>query len=170
MTDGRWHRFRILAGTLLGLAVILAGCTRDPAGLPQPGAVALPLALTGLAGEAIELRPQPGQPLWLSFWASWCYPCRTEWPELDQAQRELASAGVKLIGVNVADPAETVTTFLAEHPTAMTVVRDPEGRAAQRYGVTGFPTHILIDADGTVRSVVRGPLNARRARILLGLP
>jgi hypothetical protein len=47
------------------------------------------------------------------------------------------------------------------------VLLDPQGQAAARYGVIGFPTHILIDEAGVVRAVVRGPLDATRARRLL---
>jgi hypothetical protein len=58
---------------------------------------------------------------------------------------------------------------LESHPAAFTVALDQHGAMAARYRVTGFPTHVLIDRMGVVRAIVHGPLDALRARRLLGL-
>jgi thiol-disulfide isomerase/thioredoxin len=127
------------------------------------------LTVTALDGTRAEVRAEPGQMLWLSFWASWCSPCRAEWPDLNAAQRDLADSGVELVAISVHEPAAAVEQFLQAQPAAFRVVRDPEGQAAAHYGVIGFPTHVLIDSTGVVRAIVRGPLNGHRAQVLLGI-
>jgi cytochrome c biogenesis protein CcmG, thiol:disulfide interchange protein DsbE len=96
-------------------------------------------------------------------------PCQIEWPSLNQAQHNLAGYRVRLVAVSVNESAGTVRAFLDTHQAAFTVLLDPHGELAARYSVIGFPTHILIDKAGIVRAIVRGPLDAVRARTLLEL-
>lgn len=62
-----------------------------------------------------------------------------------------------MVAISVHESTDTVQRFL------------PKGQAAARYGVIGFPTHVLIDDTGVVRAVVRGPLDAARVRRLMSL-
>lgn len=153
---------------LAAIALLLSACAAggDPA---RQGDSAPPLAVTTLTGTSSEVRPTAGSKLWLAFWATWCYPCRAEWPGLNQAQSDLAGDGLTLVAISVNEPAGTVQQFLDQQPATFKVFLDPQGQAAARYGVIGFPTHILIDDAGVVRAVVRGPLDATRARKLLAL-
>lgn len=156
---------------LLGAAVaaLLAGCATANGAPIRSGQAAPALAVITLAGAPSEVRSQPGQVLWLNFWASRCYPCRAEWPGLNQAQRNLAGEGLQLVAISVNERPDVVKQFLDTQPASFEVTLDPHGQAAARYGVIGFPTHVLIDTTGVVRAVVRGPLDEARARRLLGL-
>ncbi|MBK9941269.1 MAG: TlpA family protein disulfide reductase [Kouleothrix sp.] len=165
---GRAHNRAAVAGTALVLAGLLFGCGAGTGPVHQ-GQAAPVLAITTRAGAPAALQPAAGQSLWLVFWASWCYPCRAEWPGLNQAQHDLADRGVRLVAISVNEPASALEQFLTEHAAAFEIARDPEGQAAARYGVVGFPTHVLIDGTGIVRAVVRGPLDGARARALLQL-
>ena len=156
---------------LMGLAAItllLSACAGG-GGPAHQGDSAPRLAVTTLTGMSSEVRPTAGSKLWLTFWATWCYPCRAEWPGLNQAQRDMAGDGLTLVAISVNEPAGTVQQFLDQQPATFKVFLDPQGQAAARYGVIGFPTHVLIDDAGVVRAVVRGPLDATRARKLLAL-
>jgi thiol-disulfide isomerase/thioredoxin len=150
------------------IALLVSACA-EGGGPARQGDIAPPLAVTTLAGAPSEVRPTAGGTLWLTFWATWCYPCRAEWPGLNQAQRDFAGDELTLVAISVNEPAGTVQQFLNQQPATFEVVLDPQGQAAARYGVIGFPTHILIDGAGVVRAVVRGPLDATRARKLLAL-
>ncbi|MBS1967229.1 MAG: TlpA family protein disulfide reductase [Chloroflexi bacterium SZAS-1] len=125
------------------------------------------LTITTRTGASAEIVPAGDHALWLVFWASWCYPCRAEWPGLNKAQQEQAAMQVRLVAISVDEQASTLEQFLAAHPANFEVVRDPEGQIAKRFGVMGFPTHVLIDEAGVVRAIVRGPLDGARARALL---
>jgi thiol-disulfide isomerase/thioredoxin len=149
------------------VALLTGGCASG--GPVRQGQAAPALAVTTLAGTPDEVRPAHGQALWLNFWASWCRPCRAEWPQLNQAQRDLAGQGLTLIAISVNERAGAVEQFLEEHPAGFAVVLDPSGEAAARYGVIGFPTQVLIGRDGVVQAIVRGPLDEARARELLDL-
>ncbi len=157
-------RALILLLTLLALA----GCGgRAPAPLAT-GAQVPVLRVATLAGDSVNLLGTPGQATWVSFWASWCAPCREEWPTLNAAVRTFGPA-VRIVAVSVNEPQASVAGFVAEHPADFVVAVDPEGALAGRFGVVGFPTHFLIDGDGVVRQVVRGPLDGARAASLLAI-
>lgn len=154
---------------LILLLVLLAGCAGAPEG-PLTAGDRLPEAtVETLSGETINLGGEPGQAVWVSFWAGWCAPCREEWPGINAAAQSFGPT-VRVVAVNVNEEPATVAFFVHEHPADFTVVLDPEGVLAERFGVVGLPTHFLIDADGVVRQVVRGPLDGPRAAALLGLP
>jgi thiol-disulfide isomerase/thioredoxin len=150
---------------IAAVALLLGGCGAAR-GLVHQGDLAPPLAVMSLSGAPTEVRPAQ-HALWLTFWATWCYPCRAEWPGLNQAQRELVGDGLKLVAISVNEQPGAVQAFLEQQPASFEVVLDPQGQAAARYGVVGFPTHILIDDEGVVRAVVRGPLDAPHVRRLL---
>lgn len=154
---------------LLLLILALAGCSAAPAGPPAAGDRLPAGAVQTLAGEPIALGGEPGQAVWISFWASWCAPCREEWPGIAAAARSFGPA-VRIIAVNVNESPDTVAAFVADHPAGFTVALDPRGRLAAQFGVAGMPTHFLIDGHGIIRQVVRGPLDGPRAAALLGFP
>jgi cytochrome c biogenesis protein CcmG/thiol:disulfide interchange protein DsbE len=162
-------RRRLLRSLLPLLLLALASCGRAPAGPLAAGDQLPELTAAGLSGETLSLAGAPGQAVWISFWASWCAPCREEWPDINAAVHDLGPA-VRIVAVAVNEPSATVAAFVAEHPAEFSVAVDPEGALAERFGVVGFPTHILIDGDGVLRRVVRGPLDGPRAADLLGLP
>jgi cytochrome c biogenesis protein CcmG, thiol:disulfide interchange protein DsbE len=160
-------RHLVLLGSIV--MFLLAGCASAAAGPVGLGQAAPALAVTNLAGAPMEVRTVAGRALWLNFWASWCYPCRAEWPALNQAQPELAAIGMDLVAISVNERPRYVSSFLESHPAAFMVALDQQGAMAARYSVVGLPTHVLIDRMGVVRAIVHGPLDAQRARRLLGL-
>lgn len=151
-------------------ALLLGGCADSATAPARQGDAAPSLAVTTRGGTPSLVSAAPGRALWLNFWASWCAPCRAEWPGLNTAQRNMAAEGLELVAINVNEQADAVERFLTEQPASFEVMLDPQGQAAARYGVIGFPTHVLIDNTGVVRAIVRGPLDEARARRLLDMP
>jgi thiol-disulfide isomerase/thioredoxin len=116
-------------------------------------------ALLGLDGEPITLAALRGRPLWLVFWATWCPPCQSETPDLQRAFEAHASDGLRLIAIDVQEPAEIVADYMATYDLTYTAALDPSGAIMRAYGVFGLPTHYFIDEDGIVRDRVYGPLS-----------
>src|SRR5262245_34985389 len=108
----------------VAVALLLGGCATATSGPIRPGQIAPALVVTTLEGEPSQVRPQPGQALWLSFWASWCHPCRAEWPDLNQAQRDLAESGLTLVAISVNEQPAAVAQFLKTHPASFEVALD----------------------------------------------
>ena len=119
----------------------------------RPPAPDRSLPILGGPGTA-SLAQFRGRVVVLSFYASWCTPCREQAPLLEQAGRALASAGTALL-VDDADDPGAASTFVAEHGLDMPVVADANGLLARDYDVRGLPETFVIDPEGRVVAISR---------------
>jgi cytochrome c biogenesis protein CcmG/thiol:disulfide interchange protein DsbE len=101
------------------------------------------------ADSRIALKSFRGRPLVVNFWASWCDPCREEAPELVRAARAY-SKRVRFLGVNILDGREEALKYLGQYRIRYPNVQDTRAVVAKRYGVTGAPETVFIDARGNV--------------------
>ena len=124
-----------------------------PAGQPSPTFDAIDMQ--GVRWRSADLR---GQAVVLNYWASWCEPCRAEMPSLEK----LAQGGtgrLRVITINFKESPRTISQFKEQIQLQLPVVIDADGALAKTYGVRIFPSTVLIDSQGKVRSVVRGNLD-----------
>lgn len=117
-----------------------------------------PLSLLSLDGEPVELRPGDGAPLLVHFWATWCPSCVEELPLLEAAVARCPADRVRIVSVDVDEPAETVRAWLAERGIALPVLRDPKGVAWRQLGGGGLPLNATWS--GGRRRVEVGPRDA----------
>jgi thiol-disulfide isomerase/thioredoxin len=106
-------------------------------------------------GTEISLDTTSGKAYVVSFWASWCGPCRRELPILSNIQR-IAGARIQVIAVNIED--REVFRKLQHSVVALglTPAFDPGRKAQHAYGVNGIPHMIIIGRDGRISAVHRG--------------
>jgi cytochrome c biogenesis protein CcmG/thiol:disulfide interchange protein DsbE len=101
-----------------------------------------------------------GKVVVLNFWASWCQPCRTETPLLEKLQRQIASRGGTVLGVNFRDTTGDANAFARKYGLTYPSLRDVDGDLAQDYGTRALPETFVIDRQGKVTAVSRGQVNA----------
>jgi cytochrome c biogenesis protein CcmG, thiol:disulfide interchange protein DsbE len=93
----------------------------------------------------------------VNFWASWCTPCRDEFPLFRDQLAELGPKdGLVIIGVMYEDQAELARQFLAQLDATWPTVPDPDGSLAAAYRVVAPPQTYFIDADGVLRAIQIG--------------
>ncbi len=96
-----------------------------------------------------------GRPVLLTFWASWCGPCRVELPELSKLYGELAGRGFVLLTVNVDHNPVAGRRFLDALGLSLPVYRlNP--RDTKAIGIDALPANILLDADGRFVQAYKG--------------
>jgi peroxiredoxin len=142
-----------------GMATAKDGAPKlEPA--PIAGYPAPDFELANLKGEKVRLSDYRGMPVILNFWATWCGPCRAEFPEFQAAAVDNADRLV-IIGVNntYADNPEAVPEFVREMGVTFPILLDNEQQVVNAYNVLGLPTTVFIDSKGVVNEVFTGPLN-----------
>ncbi|MEU4678831.1 redoxin family protein [Micromonospora sp. NPDC023737] len=159
MTAGRLRRLPVGRATLLllvvAVAVVLAAGLRTGTA-PTTGAAGDPIpapALDGatLDGGRFDLTEARGQVVLVNVFASWCGPCRDELPLLADTVRRWSPHGLRVVGLNLRDGPEAVRALLAETgTTGLTVLPDPDGTQAVRWGVRGVPETFVVDRDGRI--------------------
>jgi thiol-disulfide isomerase/thioredoxin len=110
-------------------------------------------------GDAAAFRAQlaklKGYPVVVNKWASWCAPCRAEFPHFQNQSGRLAKR-VAFIGVNSNDNDEDARRFLEEYPVPYPSFKDPSLKIAGVFGGIGFPTTAFYDSKGEVAYVKQG--------------
>jgi cytochrome c biogenesis protein CcmG/thiol:disulfide interchange protein DsbE len=96
----------------------------------------------------------------VNFWASWCVPCRQEAPALERFQRRHGDGHFTVVGIDSRDLSGDGREFVAKYGLSYPQLRDGDGNAAHDFGTTGVPENFLIDPQGKVRLLVRGPVTA----------
>ncbi len=136
----------------------LAEARAQLAGAPAPLA-----ALHARGGELLdadverEVRRLRGFPVVINKWASWCGPCRTEFPIF---ARVAARTGreVAFLGLDTKDDRGDALAFLRDEPVAFPHLFDPDARGARAVEAgTSFPTTVFLDRAGRVAGVHQGP-------------
>lgn len=153
----------ILIGAGVGLAVLTAfgiggpfvsqfGVTMDgkPYLAPEGDSPAPSFELQDLAGERVSLSGLKGRPVVVNFWATWCGPCRTEMPVLEEHFAE-NGGDLVILGVNVGEPADKVGEYVEELGLTFPILLDTESEVYSLYRVRGMPTTFFVDAEGIVR-------------------
>ena len=106
-------------------------------------------------GTKVTMESFRGQPVLITFWASWCGPCRLELPELQKMHEEFGERGFVLITVNVDDSSMAAKRFLE-----VTRLEIPVYRVARAdlltLGVRNIPTNILLDLEGHPARIYEG--------------
>ena len=125
------------------------------------GELAPEINLKSLNSDPIVLSKLEGHPVLVNFWATWCGPCREEFPAIQRAYKKYKDQGFVVIGVNFQDENsdEGVMTFMRNSVANFPIVRDTGERVGRMYNVRGLPTSFFIDKKGVIRdSVVGGPM------------
>lgn len=99
------------------------------------------------SGKVLTLEQLRGKPVLITFWASWCGPCRVELPELQRLHDELGDKGFVLLAVNVDSSVSAARRFLELYKLQIPVYRMEQADLAQ-IGVSGIPTNLLLDREG----------------------
>jgi cytochrome c biogenesis protein CcmG, thiol:disulfide interchange protein DsbE len=118
---------------------------------PDVGHVAPNVSLLDLSNRQVDVASLHGDVVVLNFWYVACEPCQYEMPMLEKVYHADRGRHLVVVGVNVADDAQTISDFVSKLGIDYPVLRDVGQRAVFAYRVTNTPTSIIIDAQGVVR-------------------
>jgi peroxiredoxin len=124
---------------------------------PTGGSLAPGFSLTTLSGGHVSLAQLAGRPVLVNFWASWCHPCRQEFPLLAATLRRYQSQGLQIVGISFQDIPSDARAFADQQHAHWLLARDDSGAIAATYGVREIPLVFFVRRDGTIASRVFAP-------------
>jgi len=97
----------------------------------------------------------------VSFFASWCGPCREELPIMNSLVNEFRSKGITVVLIDVKESLATVKALLKELQVDQPIVlRDADGKTGEKYQLRFLPTTFFVGADGKLKDVIYGELKS----------
>jgi cytochrome c-type biogenesis protein len=122
------------------------------------------VTVTALDGHRLNLATLSGEPEVITFWATWCVPCKEELPLFAAAYRAHRDQGLNLVAINYEESPAAISKFWKDLGLEPAPYLDPDGSVAHRFGVglqqTGLPLTILVARDGNVQVVLPGEITA----------
>lgn len=173
----RLRRLAVLA-TMAPL-IAAAGCGRSTDAVAQGGSFDFaspggkieifyePPASRGTIGDltgpalmttgAVHLADYPGKVVVINIWGSWCGPCRTETPGLEQVFTETEQQGVQFLGIDVRDSRSAAQDFVTDFHVGYPSIFDPSMRSllalGSHYPTSVAPTTLVLDRRHRVAAV-----------------
>jgi cytochrome c biogenesis protein CcmG, thiol:disulfide interchange protein DsbE len=154
-------------------SVVLSGRARGPG--PIVGKPAPDFTGTTLDGKQFKLSALRGHPVWLTFGASWCQPCRAENPDIEAEYKKHRAQGLEVVAVFISEPASDPRAYAARVGLTYQKVTDSDNLIATEYRIVGIPSHFFIDRTGVLRILRIGSLDpplmeTNLAKIGVGAP
>jgi cytochrome c biogenesis protein CcmG, thiol:disulfide interchange protein DsbE len=146
-------RLQVLWYTAISAGILaLTGYTSLAHAATDVGQPAPALVVTELDGQAFDLAALRGKVVIVSFWATWCPPCRAEMPVLDAFYRRYHSQGLEMIGLSADRPHDrsNLTKVMQSfgYPAAML-----DDAKVNDFGTpSALPMTVVIDGHGIVRA------------------
>jgi peroxiredoxin len=110
-------------------------------------------SLPSLDGRTVSLADYHGKKkLVVSFWASWCGPCRLEMPTLRSfyQKHRSSSDSFELLAISIDDNRRDAREFATDEKLPFPVLLDLDSKTADSFGVEGIPTLFVIDENGKI--------------------
>jgi thiol-disulfide isomerase/thioredoxin len=143
------------------LAALLVSASLTAAPLPDPllRKPAPTFIRNDIAGHPIDLTSYRGHVILLTFWATWCAPCRVEMPRFIAWQNQYGPRGFQVIAISMDDDPAPVLALDRKLPFNFPVLMGDEDLGTLYGGILGLPIAYLIDRNGIVRARFKGNIN-----------
>jgi thiol-disulfide isomerase/thioredoxin len=135
---------------------------------PEVGDIPPDFLGKNLAGEEILLSHYKGKVVVITFWATWCGPCKKELPVLGSLQKKLDPSDLQVISINHRDNRKNFKVMaeaLKDHPLVLTF--DKGNKIGRRYGVSGIPHMVILDREGKIKNTHVGYSESSMREMLL---
>ena len=157
----------LTVGVVAGVLVAVLGGGSNSGGTTRPavvsgaggevGSPAPDFRMPALNGNGnLSLADFHGRPVIVNFWASWCNPCRKEFPLLKKAVRDHRAQRLAVIGVTYQDIPSDSRSFVTRQGATWPQGIDDGGTVASAYGVRAIPQSFFVRPDGTIAARVFG--------------
>jgi peroxiredoxin len=125
---------------------------------PQIGFIAPDFSLQTLDGQVVQLSALRGKPVVISYWATWCVPCKQELPVLERLSQEYQAQGIQFLLINAIeqDGLDKVMEYVTQAGFSLPILLDEGNQFHNAYEQLFFPTSYYIDTNGVIQDIKLG--------------
>ena len=133
---------------------------------PNEAVEAPDFTLKDPGGKQIHLKDLRGKLVFLSFFATWCGPCREEMPAMEDLHQAYRDKDLSFLAIDMRESGKAVKAFLQELKISFPTVLDEDGAVGHDYGVRALPVSFLVGRDGMImwRAIGSRDWNSPQAR------
>ena len=127
------------------------------------------IGLKTLDGKSVTIGGRQDRPQIINFWASWCPPCRAEFPELEEFYAAHKDE-IYFFAISQDEDLESAEEFVedrAENYDALPILFDAGHLAGESYEVEYLPTTLVVDTNGMVRATMVGGITRSKLEATL---
>jgi peroxiredoxin len=135
---------------------VAEGLVKAGFSVPKADINAVEFSLPSLDGKTVNLASYRGSVVLLSFWATWCGPCKQELPSIQALFEKLKGKGLTVVAVDLMEDKKTVGDFVKAHGMTFPVLLDASGKVGGTYDAGSIPTNYLVDRKGKILARVVG--------------
>ena len=164
---------KIILLMTLTLVILVAGCSAPEAielprvvpvsqavEVPQVGEPAPDFQIISSDGEPGSLSDFHDKPVLINFWATWCSPCRSEMPYIQQVYDEWSGQGLVVLAINIGESSSQVEKFIQDYDFSFPALLDMAGKVAEQYNIRYIPTTYFVDGSGIIRDIKTGSFSS----------
>ena len=120
--------------------------------VPTSDVSSVDFSLEALNGKTVSLSSYKGKVVLLSFWATWCGPCKQEMPAMEKLYQKLKGKGLEVVAVDMMEDAATVSAFVKTNGYTFPVLLDTTGQVGGNgmYAAHEIPTNYIVDKAGKI--------------------
>jgi peroxiredoxin len=122
------------------------------------GAPAQSYEVKTLSGASGSLQSYRGHVVLVNLWASWCAPCRSETPALQELYRRDRSRGLVVLGIDQGESSAAAAAFAKEMNLSYPILVDEDQQYGRAYAAVGLPTSLVVDPSGRIVRGIDGEL------------
>lgn len=159
----RWFGLTVLvlvvgAGWIWLSAVPVSATTGGLIPSPREGFLAPDFTLDLAGGGQVTLSELRGKVILINLWATWCPPCRSEMPAIQQVYEANRGRGLEVLAINMTyqDSETAAVEFAREHGLSFPILLDRTGAVGYRYQLRSLPTTFFVDRLGVIQQVILG--------------
>ena len=141
---------------MLASVLLINGCAAGAKTSARVGELAPNFKLQDLEGQSVALSNLKGKPLLLNFWTTWCPPCRSEMPYIQQVYDEWSDKRLMVLAINIGESSAKAKEFMQSYGLSFPVLLDTNEKIAQIYNIGNIPTTYFIDRDGIIQVKIIG--------------
>lgn len=138
------------------IALVAVFCTASLAHSRMINQQAPEFTLQDMSGKTVSLKDLRGKVVFIDFFASWCAPCKKEFPEINGIIGRYNESEVAFVAINVDKKRSHVEDFLRQIPglsKRFIILLDTDSSVISSYNARAMPTSFILDRSGVVRYI-----------------